>query len=168
MNTELLTDQGLIYIAGYVAARFKYKDDSLGDYTINLPTTDAFSWVQYLSDGYLIQPTDAFVEVAQIMEDTFQAFHGKRSFNKTDGIFKKVTALVREEVRLRQVNCRDCEVSNVMCSLCDKMIKVPEDAILCLVKTRTNIRKRVINEKISELYAKKKNAQKNKKFLPPK
>lgn len=102
------------------------------------------------------------------MEETFIAFHGKESFNKTCGIFTKVKNLIVEEIRLRQKKCDVCQALNRICNMCDKMKKVPHDAIMCLVRTRTYIRKQHINRRFAELILKKKNAQKAKKFLPPK
>ncbi|EZA46783.1 hypothetical protein X777_01910 [Ooceraea biroi] len=61
------------------------------------------------------------------MEKEFILFHGTFDLSKETGIFRKVTKLVKEKINGK--------------------FNVPEDVILCLVRTRTYIRLRKINEK---------------------
>ena len=80
---EIIETEGLKYIAGYVARKFKIKYPSLGDETRRLELdNDHFDWIQFLSNGYLIYPSDDLINVANIMEKQFVLFHGEFGLSK--------------------------------------------------------------------------------------
>lgn len=74
---EIIEAEGLKYIAGYVAHKFKIKYPFLGDETRRLELdNDHLDWIHFFSDGYLIYPSKDLINVANIMEKEFVLFHG--------------------------------------------------------------------------------------------
>ncbi|KAJ4442669.1 hypothetical protein ANN_04258 [Periplaneta americana] len=72
-------EDGLQYIAGYVASKFKDKYPDLGDYTHKLQATHDYcipSWVQHLSFGGLVKPSDKWMNNFHKIEKHFIEFHG--------------------------------------------------------------------------------------------
>lgn len=115
---EIVEKNALLYIAGYVAHRFRHKHSHLGVLTKNLPNLPD-DWVFFLSKGNCMYPCPSFLEAAEIMNEEFQKFHGN-FFNKESKIFDKLTDIV-------------CEKPNN---------NFPRKVIACLVRTRTFIRLR--------------------------
>jgi len=115
--------EALIYIAAYVAHRFRHKYPELGFPTKTLPLTD--NWLSCISTGNCIYPSKDLQTAASIMNEEFIKFHGCL-FSKESGIFDKLTSIT-----------------------CAK-VSFPACIIACLVRTRTYIRLRQINQKIKQ------------------
>lgn len=144
---QWISEEGLRYIAGYVAYRFKNKYPNLGCPTRKLPEINNIrsEYLVLLSRGGLMYPSDEFLNVAKAMENIFINFHGPEALSKEKKIFQSVA---------------DKIISNAN-------FDVPYDALLCLVRTRTYIRLRIINIKIRNLnkVSNKKNKNALKKFF---
>lgn len=81
--------QGLLYIAGYVAYRFKNKDDTLGIRTCELPTINDQDWLQFISRGKCMYPSPDLLKAAYVMNTEFCKYHGSK-LSKDKFIFKKI------------------------------------------------------------------------------
>lgn len=127
ITNEIIENNALLYIAGYVAHRFRHIFPELGIPTKDLPNPQLNNWLCLLSRGNCIYPSDSFIEAAVIMEQEFQHFHGT-FFNKHSKIFDILTDIV-------------CTKTNN---------KFPKQVIACLVRTRTYIRLRKINKDITQ------------------
>ena len=125
---DLIHTEGLIYVTGYVAHRFRSKYTNLGSPADPLIiANNCPDWIRCLSKGGLIKPSDEFISIAKVLEDSFLAFHGPNDLSSEKQIFKKVAALTRTKLTNGQ----------------NDFIK--DDALLCFVRTRTYIRLRLIN-----------------------
>ena len=118
---EVIKVEGLKYIAGYVAHKFKIKYPFLGTQIRRLELNNYNpDWIQYLSDGYLTYPCDDLIAIAKVMEKEFLDCHGKFRLSNETGIFKKVTNIVKEKISVT--------------------FNIPDEVISCLIRTRTYIR----------------------------
>lgn len=130
---EIIEKNALLYIAGYVAHRFRNEYDNLGVPTKMLPDVPN-DWLSFLSRGNCMYPSAPFQRAAEIMNEEFEIFHGN-FFSTEDKIFDKLTEIV------------NARINN----------NFPTKVIACLVRTRTYIRVRKINrEIIANNYIKKK------------
>lgn len=89
-------EDGLQYIAGYVAAKFKDKYPDLGDYTHKLQATHDYcipSWVQHLSFGGLVKPSDKWMNNFHKIEKHFIEFHGN-DVQRGENVLKRTTEYV--------------------------------------------------------------------------
>lgn len=85
---EIIEAEGLKYIAGYIAYKFKIKYPFLGVETRRLELdNDHLDWIQFLSNGFLTYPSNDFINVANIMEKEFILFHGEFGLSKEVFIF---------------------------------------------------------------------------------
>lgn len=121
--TLIIETEALIFIAGYVAHKFRHKYPELGVPTKTLPLTN--NWLSCISRGNCMYPSKDLQTAASIMNEEFIKFHGS-SFSKESGIFDKLTSIT-----------------------CTK-VSLPTCVIACLVRTRTYIRLRQINQKIRQ------------------
>ena len=126
---EFLAEEALIYVAGYVAYRFRFKHPFLGIPTKDLPTSNPPTWIEHISKGGLLYPTENLINVATILEKEFYSFH-KNFLSDEDGIFTKVAHRVKEKLSEKR--------------------QIPWPVLLCLVRTRTYIRLRELNKKRKE------------------
>ena len=131
---EIVNEEALLYIAGYVAHRFRTQYPFLGNPTSAIPLTNPPYWISHVSRGNLIFPSQDLSDAASIMEKVFNNFHGKY-MSAENLIFTKVTTIVMN--KLNDIN-----------------ISIPTKVISCLVKTRTYIRLRELNKKRKESYEK--------------
>ncbi|KYN30152.1 hypothetical protein ALC57_00393, partial [Trachymyrmex cornetzi] len=113
---DIIEDEGLKYIAGYVAYRFMHKYKDLGTSTEMLinPEND---WINYISRGRLISPSSHLHEVAKAMNIEFQTFHGT-FIRKDPWIFKTVADKTQEKIQ---------------------NIQIPREVLLCLVRISTMV-----------------------------
>lgn len=122
---ESIEQNALLYIAGYVAHRFRNRFNDLGCPTKTLPNPQSNYWLCFVSRGNCIYPSAKFQEATNIMEEEFKIFHGD-VFNKDSYIFDKLTDII-----------------------CKKTNNFPKEVIACLVRTRTYIRLRKLNRDIT-------------------
>lgn len=111
---EDIESQGLIYIAGYVAHRYRHKYPQLGSATktaIHCPDS-----LSFISRGNCLRPSQDFFKIAEIMNNEFILFHGD-FFDQENKIFDKLTQIV----------C--LKINN----------SVPKEVVACLVRTRTYV-----------------------------
>lgn len=121
---ENIEENALLFIAGYVAHRFRNIHPELGTPTRNLPMIPN-NWLFFLFRRNCIYPSKSFQETAEIMNNEFDKFH-RNFFNKKIKIFDKLTNIVCKKINY----------------------KFPEKVISGLVRTRTYIRLRNINKQI--------------------
>ena len=119
--------QGLTYVAGYVAQKFKLQCPNLGSKTSEFPLQHESStpWLFHLSRGGLTVPNDAFLESCKGFEDDFNAFHG----NEVD----------RGEKVIKRFG-------DILCHKYGKLY--PEDVLRFFSKVRTFIRIKALNYKM--------------------
>lgn len=86
--------------------------------------TEEEDYIFILSRGGLTYPSKVFLDAAKIMDQEFKKFHQK-SLSPEKYIFNKVTELVEKRVK-----------------------NIPHEVLLCLVRTRTYIRLRALNNLI--------------------
>jgi len=131
---DAIEQEGLSYIAGYVASRFRTKYKTLGSVTGELPPVENDEWISFLSRGKLTIPSPLLLEVTKAMNTIFEKYHGS-FISREPWIFKNIAKLT---------------VQN------DKFADIPEEVLLCLVRTRTYIRIREINKRLAQkAYCKK-------------
>jgi len=128
---DIIEDEGLKYVAGYAAYRFKHKYPYLDTKTCFLPVNVAslndLDWLQFISRGNCIYPSKELLETARVMNTEFVKFHGS-SLCKDKFIFNTLATKIKNIIH---------------------PIEIPKEVILCLVRTRTYIRVREINRTIS-------------------
>ena len=84
---EEIESEGLNYIGGFVAHKFRHKYAFLGTPTKFLRKTD--KWLFFISRGNCIQPSENFLMAMKvIMNESFKLFHGE-VFHLGDKIFDK-------------------------------------------------------------------------------
>lgn len=93
--SDWIAQEGLKYVAGYVAHRYREKYAFLGNPARILADTD-IDYISILSRGGLLYPSDQLLEVAYVMESEFNAFHGD-SLRKEKFIFKTVAENVNKK-----------------------------------------------------------------------
>lgn len=127
--SEVIEEEGLKYIAGYVAFRFKNIDKTLGIETRQLETTsDQNSVIGYnlfREENVCIRVTN-YYKCAHIMNIEFAKYHGS-SLNKKNFVFQNLAKIIEPQLK----------------------IKIPREVLLCLIRTRTYIRLREINRAIA-------------------
>lgn len=122
--------ESLLNIAGYVCYRFQSDYPDPGEPTRELPPKNPPSWICQESRGSLIYPDENMMNASQILEKHFKAFLGE-FLSSTDMIFRKNATLVKSEIPLNG--------------------SIPE-ILLYLVRTRTNIRLKFLNQNLKVLY----------------
>lgn len=138
---ENISLESLKYIAGYVA--FKFKDKyTLGVPTEKLDSSKTPGWLETISKGSLLHPNEDLWQVAQTMEKEFHKMHGN-SLAKGKQIFQALAKRTLEQLKNKSV---------------------PFEVILCLSRTRTYIRLRDLNRKISFKNCQRKLDKKMSKF----
>ncbi|KYN22460.1 hypothetical protein ALC57_05129 [Trachymyrmex cornetzi] len=140
---DIIENEGLVYIASYAAYRFKNKYPYLGNMTCLLPATTNVDWLQFISRGKCMYPSEELLTTARVMNIKFMKYH-ESSLSKDEFIFKTLAEKI--EIKIHP-------------------IKIPKEVILCLVRTRTYIRVREINRQISLENRKKNNKKKMLKFI---
>lgn len=140
---DIIENEGLVYIAGYAAYRFKNKYPYLSNMTCLLPATTNVDWLQFISRGKCMYPSEELLTTARVMNIEFMKYH-ESSLSKDEFIFKTLAEKI--EIKIHP-------------------IKIPKEVILCLVRTRTYIRVREINRQISLENRKKNNKKKMLKFI---
>lgn len=92
-ETEVLeecTEDGLRYLGGWIAKKFMHQFSDLGGHSHKTKILNTSSWIQHLSYGGLVEPSDAFMHKVKKMEFCFQQCLGQK-FKIRHGIVKKIT-----------------------------------------------------------------------------
>lgn len=92
---EEIEPEGLNYIGGFVAHKFRYKYAFLGTPTKFLTKTD--KWLFFISRENCIQPSENFLMAMKVMNESFKLFPGE-VFHLGDKIFDKLTNIVTEKL----------------------------------------------------------------------
>lgn len=146
-ENDLTHSEALKYIAGSVAGKYRIKYPYLGCRTEYLGTPfDKSHWIRTISDGYLTEPSDDFMQVAKEMDKELNKFHGNHGLSKECFIFKKLGK----------------RVNNIISHL---RVKIPEEVLMTLIRTRTYIRLNYWQEQIQEEEKKKKAGNKQRKEM---
>jgi len=82
-NLSKIEGHYLNYVAGFVARKFIHKHPHLGQ-PENIPKTSN-SWIECISKGNYIHPSNALIKTANILEKMFNKYHGQTSLNKLPG-----------------------------------------------------------------------------------
>nr|CAH7759844.1 unnamed protein product [Callosobruchus chinensis] len=139
---EKIHRDSLKYVAGFVAYKFKHKYN-LGSPTESYERHAEPDWLQTISRGSLLYPNEEMWKATLALESSFHSMHGS-SLSKETKIFQKLT-------------------QNTFSQLEDSTI--PFEVILCLSRTRTYIRLREMNKKISFSNCQRKLDKKMSKFV---
>lgn len=135
--------EALEYVVGYVARRFIHKYPDIGNETsVSLDSSLSTSWIQHITRGHLITPSDTLMRVAKVMNKYFEEMHGT-SLNKNP----KVMETLKNKVIL--------ESNDVL----------PEEVVSCLIRTRTFVRFNHLNKNIADNAPTVGNKTKIRKFL---
>lgn len=135
--------EALEYVVGYVARRFIHKYPDIGNETsVSLDSSLSTSWIQHITRGHLITPSDTLMRVAKVMNKYFEEMHGT-SLSKNP----KVMETLKTKVIL--------ESSDVL----------PEEVVSCLIRTRTFVRFNHLNKNIADNAPTVGNKTKIRKFL---
>ena len=124
--------QGLTYVAGFIASKFKLKYPHLGTKTGEiLQKSSINSWIMKISEGGLIAPSEKFLCDIIKMEAEFKSFHNITSWNS--------------------INRGAWVIDRFAQRLYEKFGKLYDPKIYALfAKTRTHIRIKQINRKQKE------------------
>lgn len=135
---------GLAYIAGYLAKKHRDSHPDLGKYTytlnesINQHNYSHFpSWIQNLSFGGLIQPSDEWLDHVTKMDKYFQKFH-KDTFYFKKNIIKKTAEYILSKVK-----------------------DVPKELVKSFCRQRVFVRIKFLNVKREQKQAEKRKASSN-------
>ncbi len=139
-----LKNLSLKFVAGYVAHRYRSKYPNLGTPTKDLPSDFTPDWITHISKGNLMYPSEDLLNNARVLEVVFNEFHGN-SLSNEDLIFQKVAAKVCQRVESKCI--------------------IAWDALLCLVRTRTYIRLRLLNKQRADAKERVRIARKSAKKL---
>lgn len=126
--TDLIEHNALLYIAGYVAHRFRSTYSHLGVPTKSLPDLPN-DWLSFISRGNCMYPSTEFLRAAHAMNKVFEKFHSN-AFSREANIFNTLTH------------------TDIVCAKTNN--NFPKKVIACLVRTCTYIRLRKINKEIVE------------------
>lgn len=140
---EKINEEALKYIAGYVAYKFKDKYN-LGVKTSLTTTSGDQDWIACLSRGGLLHPKDNLMEAAKILEHEFCLLH-RTTLSKQSQIFKILADKVFSELK---------DNSNIS-----------YEVIYYFCRTRTYIRLKYLNDRISFENNRRKMEKKLSKFI---
>lgn len=148
-DEQMISNEGLKYITGYVCHRFRMKYPHLGrtknPEIDNVSESDCQStWIDLLNRNNLMYPCKDFFEIAKSMERIFNQQHGVY-FKTGKHILTNVYNQLKEEINY------------------DEHL-FPKDVIMCMIRTRTFIRIKEINKKLKN-DVKRKEVKKIKKIV---
>lgn len=100
--TKASEADGLHYVAGYIAKKFVKKIPELGNYTHELQTKNINNysvptWIQHLSFGGLIEPSDMWKKEIQNLEVAFINFHTNGNIRRGKSIIKRTANYLKKE-----------------------------------------------------------------------
>jgi hypothetical protein len=124
-SEHTLNVEALRYLAGYVAAKLRTQHPELGQRTALQVHTNASSWIQRLSKGGLVVPSEIFFDSVAELERSFVEFHGASGMHTCVNAISKYIAFAKASV-----NC----------------VNVPAAAIELFSRTHLFIRMRHVAE----------------------
>ena len=89
--------QGLSWIAGFIAKKYKKLRPDLGTKTALVPEAEGHGttpWIFHTSKGGLMKPSEAFMEDVEIFNSEFINFHGT-DVNREPGIYDRLAAVLQ-------------------------------------------------------------------------
>lgn len=89
--------EGLKYIAGYVARKFLKDRPDIGSGTKDINHREIPSWLQYLSFGAPIEPSDSFFNSIKQLEEQFNKFHGKKRIRCGKNVVKRTARFLSKK-----------------------------------------------------------------------
>ena len=136
-------NDGLLYVAGYLARKFQTKYSTLGSYTYQnepreLHTYSMPSWVQSLSFGGLTEPSDSWAKNVEVMNKFFIKYHKET--------FKAKKNIVKNTVKYISKKCTQLGT------------EVPLELIRGFVRQRIFIRIKYLNQQVKAETSKKRGA----------
>jgi hypothetical protein len=134
-------EEGLKYVAGFLAHKFRIKYPEFGEKTRNLSSFERNDcpWICALSRGGLTAPSEDFFSKIKKFENTFKELHG----NSIDRNFQII--------------------SNATKKICLENPGFPAEVVKTFVKTRTFIRIKFLNHQL-KVVAESKRARNLKKI----
>lgn len=105
----------LIYIWGYVAAKYRKKFPHLGDFSKNMLETSNtdYQWINTVSNGFLTCPSEILIKAGDIVEKHFLSVHGNKiSFKKF--IFTEVTNLAYKDILAENLDVPECVIRSMV------------------------------------------------------
>jgi hypothetical protein len=134
--------EGLKYIAGFIAKKFRIKYPHLGTKTIDKADVEDFDskWIIALSRGGLTLPSKEFLSKICLFEKIFKEIHGN-GLNTQHGVIETTIQYILK-----------------------RFPEFPRDIIKKFVRTRTFIRIKELNCRIKNSTNKKRSANKFKHF----
>lgn len=124
--SDVLEEEALKYVAGYVAFCFKNKYNALGNETKNMEVSEKMDWLPFVSRGKCIYPAEKWLKTAKIIDAEFQKFHGT-TLRRDKWIFKLLYGLISSKLST----------------------DIPKEVIMCFIRTRTYIRVNNINNALT-------------------
>lgn len=116
---DVIGRNGLKFLAGYVAHRFRLEYPESGSTNLDDPNC---SWISTLNKGNLLHPSNNFLKAICYSEEVFNQFHGS-GLKKIPFIIQDVLIKVKE-----QYSC------------------IPDTVLSCFIRTRTFIRLKHLNK----------------------
>jgi hypothetical protein len=123
-STQDIEREGLVYLAGYVASRYRQKYPWLMGEPSEVVGSE---WISKISRGGLVYPSDEFMHIISIENEKFFSFHGEWIFRGRKA-FTLLTELIYESVDT----------------------KWPKEVVTCFIRTRTYVRVKFINKKLKD------------------
>ena len=132
-----LEREGLAFVAGYVAAKCRHIDGTLGKPTRTAPETSVPStWLRVVSRGGLMIPSEQWMSVVEGFEVTFNLVMGRGACQESGIVRRLMELLLEKEPGLDRRIARK------------------------LVSTRLHIRLRWLNQAMAEVAAERRKAKK--------
>ena len=91
-------EEGLAYLAGYIAHKFCSIYPELGTKTcdFHLFHEDSSPWITQLSRGGLVKPSEDFLKTVKEFEKLFEEFHSDK-INTTKGVISKLVENLQKQ-----------------------------------------------------------------------
>lgn len=108
------------YVAGYIAYKFFEKYPHLTSSNRNK------SWIDCVSRGGLKTPSDDLLTAMKLMETDFKMLHGDK-LSKSSGIMTTLSSMIKSKIQ---------------------HLNLPQEVVMCMVRTRTFIRLNNMNREM--------------------
>ena len=136
------SSEGLAYIAGYLAFKFKHQYPELGVKTCEAPVfpEDNSRWITALSRGGLMKPSNNFLQTVHLFEMEFVKFHGGK-VNQASNVVKRFSNILET-----------------------KFPNVPADVVKKFSRLRTFVRLKELNKEVREQQLTRRNSKQLRQF----